>query len=127
MHLLLSSSIAITPLAALSRPIAGTIRDTLLVTLPGSAKAVRENLTALLDASVVKHALELIKGGSGKELHSMLAKGVEPTKSSTQGHSEAHVHHHHQHRHSHDHTHSHAHPNPRLSTSDGLNFTGKSE
>ncbi|KAI6034880.1 hypothetical protein F5J12DRAFT_901815 [Pisolithus orientalis] len=66
-HLLLSSSLKHTPLAALSRPLAGTIGKTLVVTLPGSTKAVRENLDALLSNGVLDHALDLIKGGSGKD------------------------------------------------------------
>ena len=39
-HLLLSRSLGHTALAALSRPVAGTIGNTLVVTLPGSSKAV---------------------------------------------------------------------------------------
>ena len=44
---LLAEGLQHTPLAVLSRPIAGTRNDTFIVTLPGSAKAVRENLKAL--------------------------------------------------------------------------------
>lgn len=71
-HLLLQSSLQVTPLAALSRPVAGTIGATLIVTLPGSPKAVKENLIALLNAGVVNHAIELIKGNSGSEVHRQL-------------------------------------------------------
>ncbi|KLO08507.1 molybdenum cofactor synthesis domain protein [Schizopora paradoxa] len=53
-HLLLSSSISHTPLAALSRPVAGSIGRTLVVTLPGSTKAVRENLTCLLESGILR-------------------------------------------------------------------------
>ncbi len=35
-----------TPLAALSRPVAGVRGKTLIVTLPGSPKAVKENIEA---------------------------------------------------------------------------------
>ena len=125
-HLLLSSSIIITPLAALSRPVAGTIRDTLVVTLPGSTKAVRENLTTLLDAGVVRHALDLIKGGSGKEVHSMLAKGGDPRSSEVstfQGHAHHHLEYHERH-HVHDHTHSHVHRHSHILKSDGTTFAG---
>ncbi|KAI9000732.1 molybdenum cofactor biosynthesis protein [Trametes punicea] len=72
-HLLLSASLQSTPLAALSRPVAGTIRHTLIVTLPGSVKAVQENLAALLNAGVVNHAIELVRGGSGRAVHAQLA------------------------------------------------------
>ncbi|QRW01631.1 molybdopterin-binding domain protein [Ceratobasidium sp. AG-Ba] len=40
-HLIMAESLKHTPLAALSRPVAGTIRNTLVVTLPGSPKAVK--------------------------------------------------------------------------------------
>ncbi|KAH8118420.1 hypothetical protein DFH11DRAFT_1839063 [Phellopilus nigrolimitatus] len=103
-HLLLSASLAHTPLAALSRPVAGTVRGshTLVVTLPGSAKAVRENLTALLNAGVVSHALDLLRGGTGKEVHSALAEGRDPGLA---GNRHGHEHGHHEHHH-HDHHHN---------------------
>lgn len=70
---------------------------------------MRENLSALLDAGVVKHALELVKGGSGREVHAELAKENQATvKSSRQGDS-GHRHHHHEHQASHHHTHGHGH------------------
>ncbi|KAL5508173.1 hypothetical protein ACEPAH_5792 [Sanghuangporus vaninii] len=91
-HLLISASLAHTPLAALSRPIAGTVRGshTLVTTLPGSVKAVRENLTALIGEGtsglgVIGHALELLRGGSGKEVHSALARGVNPVPPTQHG------------------------------------------
>lgn len=90
-HLLLSSSLKHTPLAALSRPVAGTIGKTLVVTLPGSTKAVRENLDALLSNGVLDHALDLIKGGSGKAVHTALGSGHTPVGQGPQTHG----HHHH--------------------------------
>ncbi|KAG6900425.1 hypothetical protein C0993_010813 [Termitomyces sp. T159_Od127] len=76
-HLLLSASLKYTPLAALSRPIAGTIGTTLVVTLPGSVKAVKENMDALLNAGLVEHAIDLARGGTGKQVHDQLAKDTE--------------------------------------------------
>jgi gephyrin len=49
-----------TPTACLSRPVAGTRGRTLLVTLPGSPKAVREGAEAL--GGVLPHALRLLAG-----------------------------------------------------------------
>ncbi|TFK62716.1 molybdenum cofactor biosynthesis protein [Pluteus cervinus] len=108
-HLLLSSSIQHTPLAALSRPVAGTIKNTLIVTLPGSVKAVKENLDALFGSGVIEHALDLIKGGSGKQVHAALAAQGSGTSSLQTGGG----HHHHHHHHGHDH---HA-PQPRSTLS----------
>lgn len=51
---------AMTPMAMLSRGLAGIRRRTLIVNLPGSPMAVRENLTVILP--VLKHALEKIQG-----------------------------------------------------------------
>ena len=59
-ELLRAAGLAHTPMAALSRGLAGTAARTLIVNLPGSEKAVRENLDAL--APILLHALELIGG-----------------------------------------------------------------
>jgi len=48
--------------AMLSRGVAGIKGETLIVNLPGSPNAVRENLTVILD--VIPHAIEKIKGDS---------------------------------------------------------------
>ena len=50
----------ITPMAMLSRAAAGIRCRSLIVNLPGSPQAVRENLTVILP--VLKHALEKIQG-----------------------------------------------------------------
>nr|VWO96104.1 N/A [Ganoderma boninense] len=141
-HLVLNASLQATPLAALSRPIAGTIKNTLVVTLPGSVKAVQENITALLQAGVINHAIELVRGGSGRSVHEALASegvrspipppapepepGLEPTlapvplegsvrsPASAKSSSHRHLHDHgHTHSHDHDHDHGHATPKPR--------------
>ena len=58
-HAMLAKSLNITPLASLSRPVCGTIRDTLILTLPGSPKGARENLEAVLE--VLPHAMQLAR------------------------------------------------------------------
>lgn len=59
-ELLRAAGLAQTPMAALSRGAAGIAGQTLIINLPGSEKAVRENLDAL--EPILLHALELIGG-----------------------------------------------------------------
>ena len=51
-------SLKVTPRAMLSRAVAGTRGSSLIVNLPGSEKAARENLAAVLGA--LEHALHMI-------------------------------------------------------------------
>ena len=50
-----------TPLAMMSRGVAGSIAQTLIITLPGSTDGVRESLEAILPA--IFHARKMMKGG----------------------------------------------------------------
>ncbi|KNZ76431.1 Gephyrin, partial [Termitomyces sp. J132] len=110
-HLLLSASLKHTPFAALSRPIAGTIGKTLVVTLPGSVKAVKENMETLLNAGLVEHAVELTRGGTGQQVHDEMAKDS--------GEKSRGLYHHHHHHH---HT-----PQPRSTLSHDPSGPGKDE
>ncbi|MBP7602535.1 MAG: molybdopterin adenylyltransferase [Spirochaetes bacterium] len=56
-------SLAITPHAMLSRAVAGIRGSSLIVNLPGSPKAVRENLEVIERA--IPHAVELLRGRVG--------------------------------------------------------------
>ncbi|KAM0327945.1 hypothetical protein ACHAQA_005344 [Verticillium albo-atrum] len=47
-HGMLATSLAVTPFAMMSRPVAGVRHSTLIVTLPGSPKGAKENLQAIL-------------------------------------------------------------------------------
>ena len=49
-----------TRMAMLSRAVAGVKGETLIINLPGSPKAVRENLETILN--IIPHAIEKIKG-----------------------------------------------------------------
>jgi molybdopterin adenylyltransferase len=50
--------------AALSRAVAGVKANTMIINLPGSPKAVRENLNVILD--IIPHAIEKIKGDTSE-------------------------------------------------------------
>lgn len=62
-----AASLTITPHAMLSRAVAGIRGTTLIVNLPGSPKAVRENLQTILPA--LPHAIELLQGSKGEDRH----------------------------------------------------------
>lgn len=57
-------SLAVTQRAMLSRGVAGIRKNTLIVNLPGSPKAVRECLEVIMP--VIPHALEILKGEAGE-------------------------------------------------------------
>ncbi|HEY0733644.1 MAG TPA: molybdopterin adenylyltransferase [Herpetosiphonaceae bacterium] len=55
-----AASLAVTPFAMLSRMVAGTRGQTLIINLPGSPKGVRENLSVVLPA--LGHGLDKLLG-----------------------------------------------------------------
>jgi gephyrin len=59
---LLNEGLKHTPLAVLSRPVAGTRNTTFITTLPGSVKAVKENVMAL--KPLLPRIIELLQSGS---------------------------------------------------------------
>jgi molybdenum cofactor synthesis domain-containing protein len=56
-----------TPMAMLSRGVCGIRNGTLIVNLPGSPNAVRESFAVI--APVLKHAIALLAGSPGGNLH----------------------------------------------------------
>ncbi len=58
-----AASLLKTPHAMISRAIAGIRKQTLIINLPGSPRAVRENLSVILPA--LQHAVEKMKGDQG--------------------------------------------------------------
>jgi molybdenum cofactor synthesis domain-containing protein len=62
-ELMRATGFAHTPMAALSRAVAGALGRTLIFNLPGSPQGVRESLASVLP--VIPHAVELLGGATG--------------------------------------------------------------
>ncbi|KAF9193225.1 hypothetical protein BGZ51_003974 [Haplosporangium sp. Z 767] len=76
-HLIFAKSIQITPFAALSRAVSGIRGQTLVLTFPGSPKAVKENFEAV--SKMLPHAIDLARGGTGKKVHEKMQGGARPS------------------------------------------------
>jgi molybdenum cofactor synthesis domain-containing protein len=59
-----AASLEVTPMGMLSRGVAGVRKRTLIINLPGSPKAVRENLSAVTAA--LQHAVDTLRGTVGE-------------------------------------------------------------
>lgn len=114
-HLILSSN----PRAVLSRPVAGIRLKTLIITLPGSPKAVSECLDELLNEhDILGHALQLSQGEDSRELHKRADINLDrSTGSSTE--NKSHITEHSKHSHSHC-GHEHTVPRPRTQANQEL-------
>jgi molybdopterin adenylyltransferase len=74
-----AESLKVTPHAMLSRAVAGIRGHTLIVNLPGSPKAVRENLETILPA--LPHAIELLQELAGaNQRHEHKAAPLHPCR-----------------------------------------------
>lgn len=103
------------PVAAMSRPVAGIRHKTIIITLPGSPKGARENLSSIL--KLLPHACLQAAGGDSRSMHqggieklekdagiSSDALATTTIKKHNHDHGESHRdenHHHHHHRHHH--------------------------
>ncbi|KAL2200698.1 MoaB/Mog domain-containing protein [Corynascus similis CBS 632.67] len=103
-HAMLASSLAVTPFAMMSRPVAGVRNQTVIITLPGSPKGAKENLQAVI--KTLPHACLQAAGADSRALHLGGVKKLEQEA----GVSSSPHHHHHHHHHSHTHDRSHVPP-----------------
>ena len=99
-HAMLSSSFQITPYAAMARPVAGVRGETIIIAVPGSPKAAKENLQAVI--KLLPHACDLTCGGNSRAMHA--ERNVAESGSGIMKDSER-VDHHHHHEHHHGHGH----------------------
>ncbi|PQE03803.1 gephyrin protein [Rutstroemia sp. NJR-2017a BBW] len=109
-HGMLAASLAVTPFALMSRPVAGVRNKTIIITLPGSPKGAKENLQAVL--KLLPHACIQAAGANSRAIHAGGLKKLEKEAgvSSTNTAQPAHTHNHdHSHSHSHSHAHGHSH------------------
>ncbi|CAI4210646.1 unnamed protein product [Parascedosporium putredinis] len=106
-HAMLSASLAVTPFAMMSRPVAGVLNETVIITLPGSQGA-RENLEAVI--KTLPHAC-LKRPAQTLELSTLAESSDWRPKPGYHHKAGAAVqpHHHHPHSHSHGHGHGHGH------------------
>ncbi|KAH9242184.1 hypothetical protein K456DRAFT_1745492 [Colletotrichum gloeosporioides 23] len=121
-HGMIAASLAVTPFAMMSRPVAGVRNKTVIITLPGSPKGAKENLQAVL--KTLPHACVQAAGADSRILHQGGVKKLEaeagigsqdaaaPKVQKDHSHSHSHTHdqgHSHGHSHGHDHKHGHSH------------------
>ncbi|KAF4809518.1 Gephyrin [Colletotrichum siamense] len=121
-HGMIAASLAVTPFAMMSRPVAGVRNKTVIITLPGSPKGAKENLQAVL--KTLPHACVQAAGADSRILHQGGVKKLEaeagigsqdaaaPKVQKDHSHSHSHTHDHghsHGHDHKHDHSHGHGH------------------
>ncbi len=59
-HAMLAKGMESTPMAALTRAVAGTVGSTLVINLPGSPRGATESLDAVIE--LIPHALQLLGG-----------------------------------------------------------------
>jgi molybdenum cofactor synthesis domain-containing protein len=71
-----ADSLRKTPHAMLSRAVAGICGRCVIVNLPGSPKAVRENLATILPA--LPHAVRLLKGEAAESEHAFRPPAIHP-------------------------------------------------
>ena len=127
-HALTAYSLSKTPLAALSRGItgirkvAGQQAEALIVALPGSPKAVKECMEVLLSNGLLKHALELLSGGSGESKHREMQGDLHRQTNISTATDTGCSHHHHHHHHHGGGLHGHSAPKPRTTAADHSGF-----
>ena len=63
-HFIIAESFKYTQMAALMRPVAGTRKQTLIMNLPGSTKAIKQLLGPIFASGIGQHAVKLLATGA---------------------------------------------------------------
>lgn len=106
---MLAKSFSVTPYAAMARPVAGTRKGSIIIAVPGSPKAAKENIEAVVN--LLPHACDLVCGGDSRAMHaerSVANSGGAVMDDKERTHATYnskpdHEHHHHGHGHGHRH------------------------
>src|SRR5215469_15076168 len=100
---MLAASFDITPYAAMARPVAGVRCESVIIAVPGSPKAAKENLRAII--KLLPHACDLACGGNSRTMHAERSVAentkevmddkdrVQASAQPTAGHTDPHHHH----------------------------------
>ena len=106
---MLAKSFSVTPYAAMARPVAGTRKGSIIIAVPGSPKAAKENVEAVV--KLLPHACDLVCGGDSRAMHAernVANSGAEVMDDTERihanyatKHNHSHGHHHHGHGHGH--------------------------
>src|SRR5208282_4491768 len=88
-----------TPYAAMARPVAGVRGETLVIAVPGSPKAAKENVLAVI--KLLPHACDLTCGGNSRAMHA--ERNIAETGKGVMNDQERVNHHSHQPGHGHGH------------------------
>ncbi|OJJ51128.1 hypothetical protein ASPZODRAFT_321215 [Penicilliopsis zonata CBS 506.65] len=112
-HGMLAASLNVTPFAIMSRPVAGTRKRSLIITLPGSPKGAKENLDAVI--KLLPHACMQAAGADSRSLHASGVKKLEVEAGIRPSQQQNNHQHHHHHNHNH-HSHGPGHVVPRAHT-----------
>ncbi|ODV86070.1 hypothetical protein CANARDRAFT_7431 [[Candida] arabinofermentans NRRL YB-2248] len=97
-HAMLTESFKITPFAMMARPVAGVRNKSLIITLPGSPKGSKENLSSII--KTLPHALVQLENTDARAIHKKMNRTLKDAlpnteiKESNSDQDQSHIHDH---------------------------------